>query len=151
MDHFCQGGLGFRRIRPLRTGAGNQLMQHQISRPRTVSSNFDTNCFERHPRPEASIRVRRARTPISSLTKLAADIDNENSSLHRCVPAAEDAALSPAAETMPHAALRFRLRSGAGRPALYYLKHDEAEQHLPGRFRSSRRFFAICCIPIGRH
>src|SRR4030095_15578962 len=65
----------------------------------------------------------------------AANIDDENSSLHESPFARMKAALSTAPEQSAHAGLRFWLRSCAARPAIYDFKRYEPEQQLPGRFQ----------------
>src|ERR1041385_5704073 len=126
--------LGFRRIRPLRTGAGKPIDATSNFQPRTVSSNFDTNSFGVICGPEANSRS--TRSDISSLTKLPPISTTRILLFISARPEQQKRpTLSPAPEQSPHATLRFRLYSGAGRPALYYLKHDEAEQQLPRRFQ----------------
>src|SRR5215831_2666967 len=123
--------LGFRRIRPLRTGAGKPIDTTSNSQPRTPSLNFETNSFGVMRGPEANSRS--TRSDISSLTKLP-PISTTRILLFISAPAA-DATLSATPEQPPKPAFRFRLYSWAGRPAFYYLKHDEPEQQLPGRLQ----------------
>src|SRR6476659_4070527 len=71
----------------------------------------------------------------------AADIDDEDSSLHEPRLVRSEAALSAAPEQSPHAALRLGLRSCAARPTLYDFKRYEWEQQLSGRFQIEPQIF----------
>src|SRR5206468_1014081 len=71
----------------------------------------------------------------------AADIDDENSSLHERASARGTRNLSAAPEQSPHTGLRFGLRSCGARPALYDFKRYESEQQLPGRFQIEPQIF----------
>src|SRR5438094_7560121 len=129
--------FGFRRIRPLRTGAGKPIDATSNFQPLTVSLNLATNCFGVIRAPEANSRS--TRSDMSSFTKLPPI--STNSSLHERASARGDANLSAAPEQSPHAGLRFGLRSCAARPALYDFKRYEPEQQLPGRFQIEPQIF----------
>src|ERR1043166_1154860 len=94
--------FGFRRIRPLRIGAGNPIDATSNFQPLTVSLNLATNCFGVILGPEANSRS--TRSDISSLTKLP-PISTTRILLFIGAPAADAATLSPAAEQSAHGAL----------------------------------------------
>src|SRR5437773_5404631 len=130
--------FGFRRIRPLRTGAGKPIDATSNFQPRTVSLNLETNCFGVIRGPEANSRS--TRFDMSSLTKLP-PISTTRILLLMSARRCERATLSAPPEQSPHAALRFGFCSGGARPALYYFKRNEPVKQLPGRFEIEPQIF----------
>src|SRR5881398_2351610 len=131
--------FGFRRILPLRTGAGKPIDATSNFQPLTVSLNLATNCFGVIRGPDANSRS--TRSDMSSLTKLPPMSTTRILLFMSACPRAGDANLSAAPEQSPHAALRVGLRSCAARPALYDFKRNEPEQQLPGRFQIEPQIF----------
>src|SRR5437667_2919925 len=131
--------FGFRRIRPLRTGAGKPIDATSNFQPLTVSLNLARNCFGVIRGPDANSRS--TRSDMSSFTKLPPISTTRILLFMSPRPTRSEAALSAAPEQSPHAGLRFWLCSCAGRPALYDLKHYEPEQQLPRRFQIEPQIF----------
>src|ERR1043166_6648239 len=123
--------FGFRRIRPLRTGAGKPIDATSNFQPLTVSLNLARNCFGVIRGPDANWRSRRS--DMSSFTKVP---PISTTRILRCINARpQGRELSAATEQSPHAGLRFGLHGCAGRPALYDFKRNKPEQQLSGRLQ----------------
>src|ERR1051325_1001843 len=129
--------FGFRRIRPLRTGAGKPIDATSNFQPLTVSLNSARNCFGVIRGPDGNSRS--TRSDMSSLMKVP-PISTTRILLFMSVrPRGRE--LSGPTEQSPHAGFRFRLRRCAARPALYDFKRDKPEQQLPGRFQIKPQIF----------
>src|SRR5438046_6189149 len=122
-------------MRPLRTGAGKPIETTSNFPPRTVSLSSAIIFFRPHPRPGGKSSVITGR--LEQFHLCAADIDDENLSLHERPPllavmlsGQADRPFEAAKETL---GLRFCRR--AGRPAFHDLKRDKTEQRQTGKFQ----------------
>src|SRR5262245_52428318 len=108
--------FGFRRIRPLLTGAGNPIDATSNLQPLTVSLNLVRNCFGVIRGPDGNSRS--TRSDISNLTKVP-PISTTRILLfmNSRLPAGRE--LAAATEQSPYACFRFGLRGCAAGPALY--------------------------------
>src|SRR5262249_23685230 len=129
--------FGFRRIRPLRTGAGKPIDATSNFQPATVSLNLERNGFGVIRRPDGNSRS--TRSDISSLTKEPPISMTRILFFMSARPRGRE--LFAPTEQSPHAGFRFGLRDCAARPALYDVKCREAEQQLSGRFQIEPQIF----------
>src|SRR5438045_6635485 len=129
--------FGFRRIRPLRTGAGKPIDATSNFQPLAVSLSFARNCFGVTRRPDGNSRS--TRSDISSLTKVPPISTTRILLFISARPRGRE--LSAATEQSPHAGLRFGLRGCAARPAFYDFNRNEPEQQLSGRFQIEPQIF----------
>src|SRR4029077_1623503 len=130
--------FGFRRIRPLRTGAGKPIDATSNFQPLTVSLNLARNRFGVIRGPDANSRS--TRSDMSSFTKLP-PISTTRILLFMSARPRRNASLSAAPEQSPHAGLRFGLCSCAAGPTLYDFKRNEPKQQLPGGFQIESQIF----------
>src|SRR5215472_5207434 len=131
--------FGFRRIRPLRTGAGKPIEATSNFQPLTVSFNLARNCFGLIRGPDANWRS--TRSDMSSFTKLPPISTTRILLFIKPAFARSEPTLSAAPEQSPHASLRFGLWTCTARPTLYDFKRNEPEQQLPGRFQIEPQIF----------
>src|SRR5262245_4143006 len=131
--------FGFRRIRPLRTGAGKPIETTSNFQPFTVSLNFARNCLGVIRGPDANSRS--TRSDIRSFTKVPPISTTRILLFMNPRPRAVKTALPAAPEQSALAGLRFGLCGEATRPALYNFKRHKPEQQLAGRFQIEPQVF----------
>src|SRR5215470_4199870 len=131
--------FGFRRIRPLCTGAGKPIDTTSNLQPLTVSLNFARNCFGFIRRPDGNARS--SRSDISSLTKVP-PISTTRILLFMSARPPAGRELATATEQSSHSCFRFgRGGCNAAGPAFYDFKRNEPEQKLSGRFQIEPQIF----------